>query len=63
MRAIISVSDKAGVTDFAKGLSQLGYEVFSTGGTKKALADAGVPVKSVSCPARPAGSPGAACRE
>jgi len=48
MRAIISVSDKAGVTDFAKGLSQLGFEVFSTGGTKKALAEAGVPVKSVS---------------
>jgi phosphoribosylaminoimidazolecarboxamide formyltransferase/IMP cyclohydrolase len=48
MRAIISVSDKAGVTDFAKGLSQLGFDVFSTGGTKKALAEAGVPVKSVS---------------
>ena len=48
MRAIISVSDKAGVTDFAKDLSQLGFEIFSTGGTKKALADAKVPVKSVS---------------
>jgi len=48
MRAIISVSDKAGVTDFAKGLSQLGFELFSTGGTKKALAQAGVPVKGVS---------------
>ncbi len=48
MRAIISVSDKAGVTDFAHGLSQLGFELFSTGGTKKALAEAGVPVKSVS---------------
>ncbi len=48
MRAIVSVSDKAGVTDFAKGLSQLGFQVFSTGGTKKALSDAGVPVKSVS---------------
>jgi len=48
MRAIISVSDKAGVTDFAKNLSQLGFEVFSTGGTKKALAEAQVPVKSVS---------------
>jgi len=48
MRAIISVSDKAGVTDFAKGLSQLGFEVFSTGGTKKAIAQARVPVKSVS---------------
>jgi len=48
MRAIISVSDKAGVTDFAKDLSQLGFEIFSTGGTKKALAEANVPVKSVS---------------
>jgi len=48
MRAIISVSDKTGVTEFAKGLSKLGYEIFSTGGTKKALSEAGVPVKSVS---------------
>jgi phosphoribosylaminoimidazolecarboxamide formyltransferase/IMP cyclohydrolase len=48
MRAIVSVSDKTGVTDFAQGLSQLGFEVFSTGGTKKALAEAKVPVKSVS---------------
>jgi len=48
MRAIISVSDKAGVTDFAKNLNQLGFEIFSTGGTKKALGGTGVPVKSVS---------------
>jgi phosphoribosylaminoimidazolecarboxamide formyltransferase/IMP cyclohydrolase len=48
MRAIISVSDKAGVTDFAQGLSQLGFEIFSTGGTKKVLGEAGVPVKSIS---------------
>jgi len=48
MRAIISVSDKAGVSDFARNLSQLGFEIFSTGGTKKALAEANVPVKSVS---------------
>jgi len=48
MRAIVSVSDKTGVTDFAKGLAKLGFEVFSTGGTKKALAEAKVPVKSVS---------------
>ncbi len=48
MRAIISVSDKTGVTDFAQGLSQLGFEIFSTGGTKKALTEAKVPVKSVS---------------
>ena len=48
MRAIISVSDKSGITGFARGLSKLGFEVFSTGGTKKALVEAGVPVKSVS---------------
>lgn len=48
MRAIISVSDKVGVTDFARGLSQLGFEIFSTGGTKKALAEAEVPVRGVS---------------
>ena len=48
MRAIISVSDKTGVADFAKKLNQLGCEIFSTGGTKKALSEAGVPVRSVS---------------
>jgi len=48
MRAIISVSDKVGVTDFARGLSQLGFEIFSTGGTKKALAEAEVTVRGVS---------------
>ena len=48
MRAIVSVSDKTGVTDFAKELSGLGFEVFSTGGTKKALVEASVPVKGVS---------------
>ncbi|MFC1932038.1 bifunctional phosphoribosylaminoimidazolecarboxamide formyltransferase/IMP cyclohydrolase [Chloroflexota bacterium] len=48
MRAIISVYDKTGAVDFAKDLSQLGYEIFSTGGTQKALEEAKVPVKSVS---------------
>ena len=48
MRAIISVSDKSGVADFALSLSRLGFEVFSTGGTRKALAEAKVPVRSVS---------------
>lgn len=47
-RALISVSDKAGVVDFAKGLVELGYEVVSTGGTAKALGEAGVPVTGVS---------------
>jgi phosphoribosylaminoimidazolecarboxamide formyltransferase/IMP cyclohydrolase len=48
MRGIISVSDKEGVTDFARGLNKLGFEIFSTGGTKQAMTEAGVPVKSVS---------------
>ncbi len=48
MRAIVSVSDKTGVTGFAAGLAKLGFEVFSTGGTKKSLSEAKVPVKSVS---------------
>jgi phosphoribosylaminoimidazolecarboxamide formyltransferase/IMP cyclohydrolase len=48
MRAIISVSDKTGVADFARGLVNLGYEIFSTGNTKKAISEAGVAIKSVS---------------
>jgi len=48
MRAIISVSDKTGVVEFARGLSKLGYEIFSTGNTKKAINEGGVAVKSVS---------------
>lgn len=47
-RAIISVSDKTGVVEFAKGLEELGYEVVSTGGTQKALAQAGVKVTGIS---------------
>jgi len=48
MRAIISVSDKSGVIGFAKGLKELGIEIFSTGGTKKALEAAGVKIHGVS---------------
>ncbi len=48
MQAIISVFDKMGLADFAKGLSQAGFEIFSTGGTQKALEEAKVLVKSVS---------------
>lgn len=48
MRAIISVSDKTGVVDFARGLNELGYEIFSTGNTKKAISEGGVTVKGVS---------------
>lgn len=46
-RALISVSDKSGVLEFAKELVALGYEVLSTGGTKKHLQGNGVPVTSV----------------
>jgi phosphoribosylaminoimidazolecarboxamide formyltransferase/IMP cyclohydrolase len=48
MKAIISVSDKTGVSEFARGLAGLGYELFSTGGTKKTLAGADIPVHSIS---------------
>jgi len=47
-RALISVSDKTGVIEFAKGLNQLGYEIISTGGTAKAIGDAGIKVINVS---------------
>ena len=47
MRAILSVSDKTGLVDFARGLVESGFEIFSTGGTKKALVDAGVAVQGV----------------
>src|SRR5829696_8349317 len=46
-RALISVTDKTGVAEFAAGLEQLGVEVVSTGGTAAALAEAGVKVRSV----------------
>ncbi|MBQ3620787.1 MAG: bifunctional phosphoribosylaminoimidazolecarboxamide formyltransferase/IMP cyclohydrolase PurH, partial [Methanosarcinaceae archaeon] len=47
-RALISVSDKTGVTCFAQGLLKAGYEILSTGGTAKALRDAGIDVTDVS---------------
>ncbi len=46
-RALISVSDKTGVVEFAKGLADLGVEVISTGGTASALRDAGMEVLDV----------------
>ena len=48
MRAIISVSNKSGVAEFARGLQELGVEIFSTGGTKKSLEGAGIKVHSIS---------------
>jgi phosphoribosylaminoimidazolecarboxamide formyltransferase/IMP cyclohydrolase len=47
MRAILSVYDKTGVVDFARGLEALGFEVFSTGGTEGLLRDAGINVHGV----------------
>jgi phosphoribosylaminoimidazolecarboxamide formyltransferase / IMP cyclohydrolase len=48
MRAILSVSDKTGLIDFCRGLAARGVELVSTGGTSKALADAGLAVTNVS---------------
>ncbi|WP_378210589.1 bifunctional phosphoribosylaminoimidazolecarboxamide formyltransferase/IMP cyclohydrolase [Anoxybacteroides rupiense] len=47
-RALISVSNKEGIIAFAKRLSELGIEIISTGGTKKALEQEGIPVISIS---------------
>jgi len=47
-RALLSVTDKAGVVEFARELAQSGVELISTGGTAKALRAAGVPVKDIS---------------
>jgi len=47
-RALISVSDKSGVVEFARALAAEGIELISTGGTRKALADAGLAVLDVS---------------
>src|SRR5919201_4773468 len=47
-RALLSVSDKSGVAAFARGLLRRDYELYSTGGTLKALDEAAVEVKPVS---------------
>jgi phosphoribosylaminoimidazolecarboxamide formyltransferase / IMP cyclohydrolase len=47
-RALVSVSDKRGVAEFARRLSDLGFEIISTGGTARALSEAGVTVVPVS---------------
>ena len=46
-RALISVSDKSGIFEFAKALTELGFEILSTGGTAKALREAGLKVMDV----------------
>jgi phosphoribosylaminoimidazolecarboxamide formyltransferase / IMP cyclohydrolase len=47
-RALLSVSNKSGAVEFARGLASRGYELVSTGGTARILADAGLPVTNVS---------------
>lgn len=46
-RALLSVFDKSGIVDFARALHEAGVELVSTGGTRKAIADAGLPVLDV----------------
>ncbi len=46
-RALLSVTDKAGIAEFARGLVELGFEILSTGGTAKALREADIQVKDV----------------
>jgi phosphoribosylaminoimidazolecarboxamide formyltransferase/IMP cyclohydrolase len=47
-RALLSVSDKSGLLELARGLTSFGVELISTGGTRKALADAGLAVRDIS---------------
>ena len=46
-QALLSVSDKTGLVDFARGLAGLGIRLLSTGGTARALAAAGLPVVEI----------------
>src|ERR1044072_8575841 len=47
-RALVSVSDKTGIVDFARELTRFNVEIISTGGTAKTLRDAGINVRDVS---------------
>src|SRR5246500_6058681 len=47
-RALLSVSEKKGIIEFARGLADLGIELISTGGTARELTEAGIPVRSIS---------------
>ena len=47
-RALLSVSDKTGIVEFARGLTELGIEVISTGGTARELIENGIRVRSIS---------------
>ena len=46
-RVLISVTDKTGIIDFARGLTELGAEIISTGGTARMISESGVPVQDV----------------
>src|SRR3954452_10570102 len=46
-RALLSVSDKTGIVEFARGLSELGIEIVSTGGTARELEEAGIEVRGI----------------
>src|SRR2546423_9291256 len=46
-RALLTVSDKRGLVDFARGLAELGVEIVSTGGTARELADAGIETRAI----------------
>jgi phosphoribosylaminoimidazolecarboxamide formyltransferase/IMP cyclohydrolase len=46
-RALLSVSDRTGLVDFARALASLGFEILSTGGTAAHLSEAGIPVTAV----------------
>src|ERR1700730_15552286 len=46
-RALLSVSEKDGIVDFARGLAELGVEIVSTGGTARELAGAGVAIRPI----------------
>ena len=46
-RALLSVSDKTGIVDVARGLASRGFELVSTGGTARALTEAGLAVTNV----------------
>jgi len=48
LRALVSVSDKTGLLPFVTGLNQLGFEIVSTGGTRKTLLESGLPVTDIS---------------
>ena len=47
MNALLSVSDKTGLVDFARGLNDLGVTMYATGGTERALREAGIPVHAL----------------